>query len=89
MKVKVALVTKIDVIAVDDAGATVTLKLASNPILKDVVVGDNLYLDGESIKVEPVANVDQLAKAARESKQPTPTSGRGSKSAHRAAMKNM
>lgn len=78
MKLRVALVTKIDVIAVDDKDKTYTFKLADNPILVGISVGDSLFLDGDVLKVQPTASTEQLAQAVAKSQAAAPVSGRSS-----------
>lgn len=80
MKLVVKLVTKIDVVAVDEVGETSTFKKANNPILESVKVDDVLFLEeGGDLRVEP--KEDQAARrvsAALENGKAAPSSGRGS-----------
>lgn len=77
MKLKVALVTKIDIIGTDEAGKTYTFKLSENPILNGICVGDNIYLEADGqLKVEQVSGTEALSKKLQESRESAPVSGR-------------
>lgn len=78
MKLRVELVTKVDVIAVDSDGKTYTFKLSENPVLKGISLGDNLYMDGGILKVEETVSTEQLAQKITEEKAAAPRGGRGS-----------
>ena len=77
MELVVKLVTVIDVVAVDAAGNTSTFKLAENPILKNIKVGDLLYLDGTELTIKKNTSIEQLANKVTESQRKSPRGGTG------------
>lgn len=77
MKLKVALVTKIDVIGTDESGKTYTFKLSENPVLNGISVGDNIYLEEDGqLKVEEVSSTADLSKKLQAARESAPVSGR-------------
>lgn len=91
MKVIVALVTAVDVVAQATDGTTHTFKLADNPLLGGIKVGDEIFLEEGSVvrvDVKPTST-DQLAKEVRKAKERAPSGSRGCKPTHRDSMKFM
>lgn len=91
MKVRVALVTKVDVVATADDGQTYTFKLADNPLLQGIKVGDDIFIEADSVvrvDVKPTTS-DQLANEVRKAKEQAPSGSRGCASNHRKSLEFM